>query len=102
VGLEHELAATLWEQRCAFWRMLLGGPAPDWKLLEELHSSLCAAETRFRQVQIESRRSQLQDAWKYGLLGSAPDWASLQRIDAELTALERKSAGLDRPPQHET
>ena len=99
VELEHKLAAALFEQRCAFWRMLLGEPTPDWKLLEDLHASLSAGEARFRRLQIESRRSQLQDAWKSSLAISPPDWRSLERIDAELAALERQSASTQPSPQ---
>jgi hypothetical protein len=92
MAAEHELAAALWQQRCAFWRMLLGEALPDWKLLEELHASLCAGEARFRALQLDSRRSQLQDAWQSALLGEAPDWRALERIHREMAALERDSA----------
>ena len=99
--LEHRLAAALWEQRCAFWRMLLGEPVPAWKLLEDLDSSLCAAEARYRQVRIDSRQSQLQNAWKYGLMASVPHWRSLERIDTELAELEQQDAVCEAVPEDE-
>ena len=80
--------------------MVLGEQTPDWKLLEELHASLSAGEARFRALQIASRRSQLQDAWKSGLAVSPPNWRSLERIDAELAALERQS-GKPSPQEEE-
>jgi len=101
VELEHKLAAALWEQRCAFWRILLGEPAPDWKLLEDLDASLCAAEARYRQVRIDARRSQLQNAWKYGLMATVPNWRSLERIDTELADLEQQDAVREPVPDDE-
>ncbi|HVP42902.1 MAG TPA: hypothetical protein VMS96_05690 [Terriglobales bacterium] len=99
MNLEQKLAAALWDQRCLFWRVLLGTAPPDWKLLEDLHASICAAEARYRQVHIDSRQSQLQSAWKYALMGSAPNWPSLERIDAELAALEQQSAPCEPPAE---
>ena len=78
----------------------MGEQAPDWKLLEDLHASLSAGEARFRRLQIDFRRSQLQDAWKSGLAVSPPNWRSLERIDAELAALERQPGGCEPFPKN--
>ena len=89
--LEQQLAAALRDQEHAFWRMLLGDAAPNWKYLEDLHACLCSAEARYRQLHAHSRHSQQQNAWKYGLMAFNTNWKARERIDKELAELERGS-----------